>query len=163
MTTSTAEEFLSTIGIDVAKVDANEDRQVRRGRTDKRVCICGHGVSRHTVLAQGVLCEPTKTPCRCHEIDPVIEVSDIRYFLRKTSGPSELHALIRGIRAMSESEEKTGIKATVNKLRPWVCVFCDSEEGTNPYPLTKEGRRNFEGTSEGYDKFVCAACREKLK
>ena len=172
-----ANEFFKSLGVSTEDVDANENRQRRRGVTDRRICLCGHGANKHknpdiademrNRYVSGVVAERTyacypnaKVECPCKMPQPVIVVSDSRWFLRKTDGAAHKHALIRGIRSLLELEG-----ATVDWLIVPTCNKCGgSGQDMNilPAPLTKDGRATHDGLSEGYDRLLCERCREEV-
>ena len=172
-----AKEFFSKLGISAEDVDANENRQRRRGPTDRRICLCGHGANKHQdpnisdternryidgpVAERQYECRPNASViCPCKLPFPVVVVSDSRWFLRKTDGGGHRHALIRGIRSLLEIEG-----ATVDWLIEPVCAKC-GESGADmnilPVPLTKAGRLTHDGLSEGYDRLLCEECRKEV-
>jgi hypothetical protein len=74
----------------LAKLDSDQ--------ADKRVCACGHPVSQHGEPYPGFQgCFPPKSECLCKSPKPVLEVSDKRFFTRRTIGWGEKHALSRGL------------------------------------------------------------------
>jgi hypothetical protein len=67
-------------------------------QADKKVCVCGHPVSQHGEPYPGFQgCFPPKSECLCKSPKPVLEVSDKRFFTRRTIGWGEKHALSRGL------------------------------------------------------------------
>ena len=172
-----AKEFFSKLGVTAEEVDKKEDRQKRRGPVDRRICLCGHGTNKHrnpeiededrNRYIDGVVAERTygcypnaKVMCPCRLPQPVIRVSDSRWFLRKTTGGGASHALIRGIRSLMEIEGATVewlVEPTCNK-----CGTKDLEKSILPVPLTKAGRLTHDGLSEGYDRFLCEECRMEV-
>lgn len=152
-------DFFASIGIQDEELAEADKRQKKRGKTDRRVCICGHGVSKHRYndLVGMWSCKPA-FDCRCKAPVAVMEVTNIKPFLRKTEGGGALHALFGGLQGMRELDKE----ATFTKLISWVCHFCQSDVGVKPEPLTQHGRRTRDGLSEGYDAFVCDECRVKI-
>lgn len=119
---------------------------------DRRICVCGHPVGRHTEFAGRVNCAPTRMACPCGELVPVIDVSDTRAFLRKTHGGGTLHALMQGLQAV------------VTKGHEWswvegfpVCVRCRTEGvAVLPFALDRRGRVSAE--PERTNVLLCAEC-----
>jgi hypothetical protein len=88
---------------------------------------------------------------------PVLEVSNTKYFLKKTTGSGELHALTRGIRALSKVENST-IKWLVERT----CLLCGcTTEQDRIIPAVFNSDKTLKQTegSIGYDDFVCQKCR----
>lgn len=59
------------------------------------ICSCGHAWKYHK--PEHGYCLPGRQSCRCNEFIPVLKVSDTRYFMRKSQGNGNLHALSLGI------------------------------------------------------------------
>ena len=157
------DDFFNALGITDEQVKESDNRQKSRGRTDKRLCMCGHGVSKHRWDKDTGLwnCRPNAASCPCKSPTAVIEVTNTKSFLRKTTGGGLSHALMAGLQGMRELD--TEKKESFKKLVAWACTFCGTEDNTvQPHPLTKEGYRIKDGLSLGYDRFVCEACRIKL-
>lgn len=172
-----AKEFFNKLGVSIEDVDSKEDRQRRRGPTDRRICICGHGTNKHknpeiadetrnryvdgVVAERTYACNPNaRVECPCRLPQPVIVVSDSRWFLRKTQGGGHLHALVRGMRSLLEIEG-----ATIDWLIEPTCAKCNesgSDKNILPVPLTKAGRLTHDGLSEGYDRLLCEECRKEV-
>lgn len=124
----------------------------RQGRRrDGRICVCGHPMTRHTLLSGLVYCKPSKMECPCKRDRPVVEASDTRPFLRKTEGQGPRHALSRGLAA--------AIKAghDVRWLVEQRCDRCATESPVSPVPVTQNGIAVDDPT--GYDALLCAKCR----
>lgn len=153
------DDFFASIGIDEKELQEADKRQKKRGKVDRRVCICGHGVSKHRydAIAGQWSCKPAFN-CPCKSPVAVMEVTNIKSFLRKTEGGGTLHALFGGLQGMKELDKE----ATFKQLIPWICHFCQSDKNIKPEPLTKDGRRTRDGLSMGYDAFVCDECRMKI-
>lgn len=154
-----ADDVLASMGIDPAAALAADRRQRRGARVrDSRVCVCGHGMSRHSEVAGVTFCKPSALTCECKSPRPVLEADDTRYFLRRTNGPGTSHALVRGIAASGER----GIR--VRWIDPPTCDRCGTAEGNIvPAPVMQAGGRiNPEGDSTGYDKFLCPDCVTEL-
>jgi hypothetical protein len=154
-----ADSVLTAMGIDPEAARA-VDRAQRRGRRvrDNRVCICGHGMSRHSDVNGATFCKPSALTCECKAARPVLEADDTRYFLRRTNGPGTAHALVRGIAASGER----GVR--VRWIEQPTCDRCGSAEGgILPAPVMRAGGRiNPSGDSTGYDKFLCPTCIGEL-
>lgn len=143
----TAEELLDTL--------ETTRENVPRAHRDPRICLCGHGVQRHTVVNGIVYCKPTKMSCPCRKIRPVLEAQDSRLFVRKTLGAGPLHALALGIAA----------HVAARKSVRWIIdLACDRCGATGvpiaPSPVTQRGTTAPDAT--GYDALLCTTCRAEV-
>ena len=160
------DEMFSSMGVDPTEVV--DDRQ-EQSVTDKRICICGHGASKHKDLddnkykndfGSGVwMCKPNAMDCLCKVPYPVMEVSNTRYFLRRTTGAGKLHALLKGMSALAA---KGGTAKWLIELTCAKCKVTGEDKGITPVPLNKLGRQTFDGLSEGNDTFLCIECRKDI-
>lgn len=146
-------EALEAMGLSADRVIETDKALQQRGPRDGRICMCGHGVSKHN--AESNVCQPSAMDCPCRVIRPVIEVEDTRVFLRKTAGGGEMHALARGLGALS----------ALGKSFEWLidlkCDRCGAvDEVVTPVPVTSTGFATTYPT--GYDAFLCRPCREEI-
>ena len=154
---TSAEDALAAIGMNLDEVvEIDNTLRTRPAVRDGRICICGHGVSKHTDYNNGVVtCKPSKMDCPCKKIRPVLEAQDTRPFLRRTQGSGSLHALSRGMAAL----------ATQGKSATWIipleCDRCEkSADKLSPVPVTLNGIEVTEPT--GYDALLCDSCRKEV-
>lgn len=153
---TSAADALLAMGIDpdeAAQVDL--ELRGKSGVRDNRICLCGHGVSKHLQMSGAVYCKPSRMECPCKVVRPVLEAEDTRAFLRKTVGAGAMHALARGLSSLRER----------GKSGSWIvdlkCDRCGSEESPIvPVPVTKNGVAVSEAT--GYDALLCVACRQEV-
>lgn len=94
-----AVELEETLGID-------EKQRQERVRVRQEICICGHPLRRHHVVAGYSVCKPSRMECPCRTPRSVLVVGDSRPFLRKTSGIGSRHALARGLAGLIEKEKE---------------------------------------------------------
>jgi hypothetical protein len=135
--------------------EANEQLAKSRIGRDKRVCVCGHPMSRHSLNPRGaVVCKPTAMYCPCKEKRAVLEVEDCRDFLFKTAGSAKFHALGRGITA---SVEKGHEITWIIDIR---CDRCGEEKPIVPVAVSQNGMTRDEAT--GYDALLCRECRQQV-
>lgn len=155
--TMTADEALVMMGLTEEEI-ARGKRGGELARRDGRICICGHPMARHKDEAGVgvVFCRPSRLLCMCQDPYPVIEVTNTRPFMFKTTGMGIEHALQAGIFRCREK----GIGITY--LVVWECEKpgCGSTEGVQAVPLSermkpvpKESKRN---------ALMCVRCRSGL-
>ena len=140
---------------DVLEADRKILSVTKKGKRDRRICLCGHAVARHSEYAGHLTCKPSAMLCPCKAVKPVIEVDDIRAFLRRTEGAGAMHALTRGIAAaVSSGKEVTWI----------VELKCDkcgkASSNVVPAAVTQSGRLADGAT--GYDALICHECRVSM-
>jgi len=153
---------LEAMGLSVEEVQQAEQEMLeslggRRYRThvDPRICICGHPVGRHTIAEGMVFCKPSRMECPCKKCRPVVEVDDVRKFLRKTSGAGPLHALTLGIKKLAQDGKN------VKWIVELVCDRCGAEGvPVSPTPVTQRGFAAQHAT--GYDALLCEKCRTEI-
>lgn len=162
-----SDALMKSMGIDPELMDIRDRKRNSAGNLqDRRICICGHSVLKHrdgtnTKLVEGGdpnmwNCQPNLRSCPCKIYAPVLKVASTKFFLRVTDGPSDTHALMRGLRAMTQ---KHGVVDTFEWIVERQCVFCKTiGNDCLPTPLTADGRIKRSGT-DGYDAFVCGNCR----
>lgn len=151
-----AKDALAAMGMDLNEVlEIDSVLRTRPAKRDGRICLCGHGLSKHQDLGGYILCKPSKMDCPCKKIRAVIDTDDTRPFLRRTSGAGPLHALSRGLAALAQS----------GKSAQWIVeLVCDKcgehSDQIVPVPVTQNGYASDEPT--GYDLLLCQTCREGL-
>jgi hypothetical protein len=116
------------------------------------VCICGHPVGRHDDTSGLVVCSAGKFSCPCKNIRAVVKVDNARIFLRRTKGGGALHALSQGLLSAREAGQK------IEWLIEQKCDLCGKAKQLSPVPVTQRGVIVSDPT--GYDKLLCAQCRE---
>lgn len=154
MTTSSNDPFAFLDFSQEEAQAADEELKKPKSKRDRRICLCGHPMARHTNLSGMVYCKPTRMECPCKKPRPVLEVSDVRPFLRKTSGAGPLHALGRGLAAAAAK----GIE--VRWLVEMKCDRCGKAGPISPVPVTQRGIAVNEAT--GFDALLCADCRTEV-
>lgn len=148
----------------IDKAIAQDPRQ-----NDKRICICGHSMSRHKIsdVTGKMECVPARFTCPCKRKHPVIEVPNTKYFLSRTNGHGEKHALTRGIylsqKSLGDDFDKSAKWLVELKCENPSCgketklfpVMCDSDA----YRIY-ETRPDGENPDQGFTFFYCESCRE---
>lgn len=143
---------------------------------DKLICLCGHGVTRHTVSYGAVLCQPSRMVCPCKRVQPVLRVSDTRPFMRKSRGNGPAHALSLGIQGLlakttKPAQTKRG-PLPFWEVPPeehfieWIveqrCDRCKKEGPVKPAMLTLDRLRLTNEPITGIDVLLCTSCYIEL-
>lgn len=132
---------------------------------DRRVCSCGHGMSRHKFnpIENRHACMPGRLSCPCLIPTAVMDTPNTRYFMRKSHGSGKKHALSMGYAA---SKEALGDEFT-DKVK-WLiepkCQFCGTETKYYPVRVTAKGKILFDSAEkeEGVTAFLCEECRDPV-
>lgn len=135
-------------------LEADERLRSRPAVRDGRICICGHPVSRHTVVSGVTFCKPTRMECPCKKTRPVLESRDTRPFLRKTEGAGRSHALGRGMAAARTKNIE------FNWIVDMKCDRCQKEAPLSPVPVSQTGVAQVSAT--GFDALLCGECRMEV-
>ena len=69
---------------EVQEADRKIVEKAKAGGRDRRICVCGHALSKHTTYSGILTCKPSALLCPCKKIRPVLQCDDTRVFLRKT-------------------------------------------------------------------------------
>ena len=155
-----AEKALEELGISLDEMKEAErelhEQGVRRYRSSNpKICACGHGVSRHTLINGVVYCKPARMECPCKHCRPVLEADDTRKFLFRTNGAGPLHALTMGMYASAKDGK------SVKWIIDLECDRCKEQTGTVvPVPVTQNGIATTYST--GYDALLCPTCRVEV-
>lgn len=155
---SSAKEALELLGINVEDAIEADQARTRTPIRDPRICLCGHAVNKHNMDTGEVQCVPSRYWCPCKKLRPVIQVEDTRLFLRKSNGPNQEHALIRGIAASVVNQKE--VKWIVD-IECDICHRGNDEVKIMPAPITEYKALSYEAT--GYDYLVCEDCLEKIR
>ena len=144
---------------EVNELNAVYQAEIRNN--DRRICICGHAMSRHHFDKYDGkhYCKPGQLSCPCLIPRAVIDVPNTRYFMRKSMGAGAKHSLPRGIAA---SMEALGDDFTERKkwLVPAECDFCHKPAKYFPVRVSPLGKiLEDDEKDEGVTAFVCVDCR----
>lgn len=155
---------LATLGLTSEEMQKNEERLVTfgylasRDSSPKLICLCGHGVSRHTEYAGLVSCVPSRLVCNCKTIRPVLQVDDTRPFKMKTFGPGANHALIRGLSACVDKDKGAH---WVADLKCDKCEKMGTDAGVVPTPVSSLGKVLVDSFNAVFtDALLCKSCRD---
>jgi|LauGreDrversion4_1035100.scaffolds.fasta_scaffold02376_8 hypothetical protein len=153
-------DALAMTGIELEELQDVGAALLREAPKDSRVCICGHSMNKHTAINGYVLCKPSRMTCPCKAIRPVLTSTNVRPFMRKSSGSGSAHALMQGFRKAIE------LDADISWIEPPTCDYqkngtkCGSTDQVVPCLVTQNGFYTTEAT--GYDVFLCISCKESL-
>jgi hypothetical protein len=124
----TPREAISAMGVDPDEM-LEYSKLARRAKGRSRtVCLCGHPTNSHRLIEGSgqVTCRPNRAYCPCEEQVPVLQVSDLRAFNRKTSGYGRRHALMAGMSALLERGDEATVVDWIVDVK---CMSCGSEQG----------------------------------
>ena len=141
--------------------DYNEAYRRDSRNLDRRICACGHAMSRHHFndFTGQYYCKPGALACSCINKKPVVEVPNTRYFMRKSHGSGPKHALVLGMVAAYEAMGED-FTATRKWLIPEQCEICGKEAKFYPVRVTVEGLPISDRDEDaGVTAFLCSECR----
>lgn len=149
----TVTEIPGMPGLKVEEIIAGLEETRLANERDRRVCMCGHPVARHKELRGQIRCQPSRMACKCSDCVPAVEVSNTRFFLRKTTGPGAQHALARGLLAAAQA----GVE--IRWLVDVTCSACGSDEAV-PAGLmrTVSGEARVAWENPEATRLLCGAC-----
>jgi hypothetical protein len=155
---TSAKEALELLGINVEDAIETDKKRTEAKPRDPRICLCGHAANKHNMDSGEVQCVPSRYWCPCKKLRPVVQVEDTRLFLRKTNGPNQEHALIRGIAAsvVASKEVKWIVEVACD-----ICHRTAAETKILPTAVTEFKTMSYEAT--GWDALVCEDCLEKIR
>jgi hypothetical protein len=154
--------FMDAFDVDERKLELIDKALAKNPRkNDKRICICGHPMSRHDA-ENDMSCRPARFDCACVRAIPVLEVPDNRYFLARNEGSGEKHALMRGIfmarKGMEERfEEEAQWLVEMKCMNP----ACGKDTKIFPVRCDVDFYRIYDSNrDQGVTLFYCEECRE---
>jgi hypothetical protein len=113
--------------------EALDKRTDNAQKKDGRICACGHAVKRHREVRGISICQPSAMNCMCRYLRAVVETDDIRFFLQKTTGKGQFHALSMGMASAIKAGKE--VKWAVS---PVVCDYCKEPGKLLPVPVTQQ-------------------------
>lgn len=143
-------------------IDYNSAYKQEPRSLDRRICICGHAMSRHHFNQfEGThYCKPGQLSCPCISPRAVIEVPNTRYFMRKSRGSGAKHALPRGIVASIEALGEEEFNGKKKWLVDPVCDICKQPAKYYPVRVTPTGETlTDDAEDQGVTAFKCSDCR----
>lgn len=142
--------------------EMNDIFRVTGRSNDRRICACGHAMSRHRYdkYQNSHKCKPGQYACPCINPRAVIEVPNTRYFMRKSHGSGSKHALAMGYAASKEAIGEEEFTESVKWLIPAECDICHKEAKYYPVRVTPTGTVLLDmDEDEGVTAFLCSECR----
>lgn len=139
-------------------ISINEALAANPRRNDRRICICGHSFSRHDAVTN--VCNPVSFECACKRKHAVIEVKNTRYFIARSIGSGEGHALVRGY--MASQAAIPDFDDSVVWLAELKCENKKCGKPTMLYPVRTDeyGYRLYDSDDDrGVSGILCEECR----
>lgn len=127
-------------------------------RNDRRICVCGHSFSRHDLATKE--CNPVSFSCPCKRQHPILEVKNTRYFIAKSAGSGEAHALVRGY--VASKNAIPDFEESVVWLADLKCENPECGKPTKLYPVRTDeaGYRLYDSDDDrGVNAILCEDCR----
>lgn len=146
--------------------EMNDIYRVAARSGDRRICICGHAMSRHSFdkYQQRHVCKPGQLSCPCLSPRAVIDVPNTRYFMRKSRGSGAKHALAMGYGASKDALGEEDFTEKIEWLVEPKCDICGGETKYYPVRVTKTGKVLLDmDKDEGVTAFMCSDCRDPQK
>lgn len=146
--------------------EMNNIFRVTTRSNDRRICSCGHAVSRHkhNPYENSYKCKPGQLACPCLVPRAVIEVPNTRYFMRKSHGSGSKHALAMGYAASKEALGEEEFAESIKWLIEPKCDFCGAETKYYPVRTTSTGDLLLDvDDDKGVTAFLCPDCRDPRK
>lgn len=146
---------LSALRLDTPNLREVSERKGRKPM-NREICLCGHSVNNHKDYGDEKLnCSPAKQFCPCEQLLPVIEVESTKYFLRRTWGYGEKHALAIGLHYLT----KNGLWSRM--IIDPVCFKCGNMDCTI-YPTPISRMNTVSNGPSGVNVFLCLDCIDEL-
>jgi hypothetical protein len=151
-------------GADMFGIDEEEVKSINEAlagnprRNDRRICVCGHSFSRHD--AETNVCNPVSFECACKRKHPILEVKNTRYFIARSIGSGEGHALVRGYMASKDAIEN--FDESVKWIAELKCENNKCGKPTKLYPVRTDeyGYRLYDSDDDrGINAILCEDCR----
>ena len=152
---ATPKELLLAMGLDPDEAVEADKELSNKQRGDRRICLCGHSVGRHTEISGRPSCQVGKQFCPCRRIQPVLLTNDTRSFIRKTEGSGLMHALTRGL--AGAVEKNLDIEWLEDERYCHKCKTQEPDMRLTPMSVSSNGTP--QSLATGYDALFCDNCR----
>ena len=139
-------------------ISINEALALNPRRNDRRICVCGHSFSRHSETTKS--CNPVSFRCKCKRMHPVLEVKNTRYFIARSIGSGEGHALVRGY--MASKAAVADFEENVKWIAELKCENAQCGKPTKLFPtrVDEYGYRLYDiDDDRGITLILCEDCR----
>jgi hypothetical protein len=161
---TTAREAIAMMGVDPDEMLEYSKLAKRAKGRSRTVCLCGHPSNNHHNIDDSgqISCRPGKMYCPCDSPIPVLQVSDLRAFTRKTSGHGRKHALMAGMSTLLERDVESTVVEWIVDVK---CMSCGSEEGPIiPVAFVVDGGRPVAvDRPSPRNTLLCLACLETFR
>jgi hypothetical protein len=156
-----ARNALAMLGINAEEAVEADQALTRKPSSDKRICLCGHAINKHSTESGVIQCVPSRYYCPCKNIRPVVLVEDTRLFLRKTNGPGAEHALTRGLAASFSADKNVEWITEVKCDKCGVEATPAGDVQISPVAVTEYKTVSYEAT--GFDALLYTTCLEEIR
>ena len=143
------------LGFSAEKVDSYLKDPPQRP-TNREICLCGHPMSKHEELTAGAkTCVTSNLWCPCSEPFAIVEVDDVRYFMRQSHGRGSKHALTIGLRNLQKAGKRSQLLINPH------CFMCKDQE--RPIEIVGIDRNGGLAISSApVNLLVCEACTYRI-
>ena len=150
---TTGRQMFEDMGLNYDEALEHEEEMKKRKPRDRTICLCGHGITRHTEVGGRESCSALGYNCACRKIQPILEAEDIRPFICRTEGSGLGHALSRGI--LSATKKGQTLRWLEDKR---ICDKCKATGGRlTPMAVSNNGFIQEHDT--GFNVLFCDECR----
>jgi hypothetical protein len=152
---SQPDDAFSQLGISAEAVDEYLSRLPRRP-TNRQICTCGHPMSKHSESDSGAIsCVTSNLWCPCVKPFAIVEVDDIRYFMRESHGRGIKHALSIGLRGIQKAGKQSRLL-----IEPH-CFMCQKTE-LNLEIVGIDRNGGVASSAAPVNALLCEACTLRL-
>jgi len=154
-------EIFNSLSFSEEDVEAVLDEFEAEQALNGQICACGHPVKHHkySKILGITQCKAGKQLCNCAYVNPVLRVSNSRFFMRKSTGHGPRHALTLGIHSVVRENLNRGDDNQISMdwmNNPVSCEKCKAiDKKLSPILLTTS-RTRFDLEIELKDRLVTA-------
>jgi hypothetical protein len=155
-------DILGPLGVSEEAVRALVDAEAVEKALSGQICACGHARKHHREVdgTNEIYCKAAKFECSCVGFNPVLQVSDARFFMRRHSvkGGPEGQALTLGIYAVLEENKKRDEDHQISMdwiETPIACQKCFTEGvKLSVTPTTRDTGKRYHMDIKPSDKLI---------
>jgi hypothetical protein len=152
---SQPDDAFSQLGISAEAVDEYVSRLPRRP-TNRQICTCGHPMSKHSEAGTDVIsCVTSNLWCPCTKPFAIVEVDDIRYFMRESHGRGVKHALSIGLRSIQKAGKQSRLL-----IEPHCFICQDTQSSLEIVGIDRNG--GVASSAAPVNVLLCEACTLRL-